>query len=162
MGISWVWAILVGLIAIAVSRLASKWQKATKPQQSGSASRATRKRVRLPMLIDAPFNQTFSVSTYDISTGGAFIGFGDLDTSMNRAAIFGTRAGIKIGDSLKIKILAGRFERIYCEGKVVRMEQSSIGDYPDGLGIEFTSISKKNSKKLKTLVQMAHRFAEAA
>lgn len=112
-----------------------------------------RKRVNIPMIIDAPYNQAFSVSTYDISLGGAYIRFDEMNTSMNLTSITGPRSGLKVGDLLNLKLHAGRFSNIYCQGRVVRLQKQAKGKYPQGIGIQFLHMKKRDLRKLKMLLK---------
>jgi len=132
------------------------------PSNSVRSSKVERKSVSLPMVIEAPYTQAFSVSTYDISIGGAFIGFDDMDRSMNKTAVFGKRSGIKVGDRIRISILVGRFQKITCEGRVARIEEQSLGKYPDGLGLQFVNLSKRSVKLLNSLIENAPSEREAS
>ena len=112
-----------------------------------------RKKLNIPMIVDTSYNQPFSVATYDISVGGAYIRLTDMQQGMNTTGLTGTRTGLKIGDLMKLKIQVTRFHRISCKGLVVRVEKEAQGAYPEGIGIQFLSMGKKDQSRLQQLLQ---------
>ena len=132
-------------------------QKGDGPTEKKGWNHPERKQVNLPMIIDAPYNQAFSVSTYDISLGGAYIRFDDVHTSMNMSGLTGPRSGLKVGDLLNLKLHAGRFSNIHCQGRVVRLQRQAKGKYPEGIGIQFLHMKKRDLRKLKMLLSTSNQ-----
>ena len=115
-------------------------------------SEHARKRIPIPLIIATPATQPFSVTAYDISLGGAFIPFEGMKNSMNITSFIGKRSGLKVGDVIDIKMYTGRFTQIHFQGRVVRLEDSSVGEYPKGVGIQFIKMSRRDQKKLEHLL----------
>jgi c-di-GMP-binding flagellar brake protein YcgR len=118
-----------------------------KPQQ-----RQPRVRLSIPLIVNSPLTQEFSVTTYDISLSGAFLPYEDLRKSMNFTSLIGKRSGIKVGDMLDIQIPVGRFAKIRCQAKVVRYNFTHPEKRQQGVGIEFINISNRQRKFLETLI----------
>lgn len=123
-----------------------------KKQVYKSMQRSERARISLPLVINTPVTQEFSVRTYDISLTGAFLPYEDLKNSMAFTSLIGKRTGIKVGDLVDIKVYTGRFSQISCQARVVRYNFSEDKLPPRGIGIEFVNLSKKNQKVLENLI----------
>ena len=85
-----------------------------------------------------------------------------MQNSMNKTALLGRRTGIKIGDSLRIRVHAGRFSSLTLEGRVVRLELEAQGAYPAGLGIQFRNLNRGRKKRLRFIVNGELNLEEAA
>ncbi|MCJ8275445.1 MAG: PilZ domain-containing protein [Bdellovibrionales bacterium] len=107
-------------------------------------------RLDLPMMIETPTTQSFSVKTYDISLSGAFIPLNDMKRGMNLTSLVGPRSGIKVGDIIDLKLQTGRFSHIQCQGKVVRL--GPAGDQSEGIGIKFIELSRRDQKRLQQIL----------
>ena len=114
--------------------------------------RGQRTRLSLPLVINTPVTQEFSVKTFDISLTGAFLPYEDLKSSMAFTSLIGKRTGIKVGDLVDIKIFIGRFSQIACQARVVRYNFSDENLPPKGIGIEFVNLNKKNQRNLQNLI----------
>ncbi len=114
--------------------------------------RSRRARMSLPLVINTPVTQEFSVRTFDISLTGAFLPYEDLKNSMAFTSLVGKRSGIKVGDLVDIKVYIGRFSQISCQARVVRYNFSDNNIPPKGIGIEFVKLSKKNQRILQNLI----------
>lgn len=125
-----------------------KNQRRQKEKRKGSP----RKRLPLPMIIDTPVTQSFSVKAYDISSSGAFIPLYEMKQSMNFSSLIGKRSGIKVGDIIGLKLQTGRFTHIQCQGRVVRYTTSDTETHPEGIGIKFLDMSRRDQKKLENLL----------
>ncbi len=115
-------------------------------------NREERKKMALPLVINTPVTQEFSIQTYDISLSGAFLSAEDLKKSMTFTSLIGRRTGIKVGDKIDIKIYLGRFRQIECQARVVRHNLDENSRPPVGIGIEFIKMSRKNQKMLSDLI----------
>jgi hypothetical protein len=118
--------------------------------------RSARTRLSLPLVINTPVTQEFSVRTFDISLTGAFLPFDDLKNSMAFTSLVGKRSGIKVGDLVDIKVYTGRFSQISCQARVIRYNFSDHSLPPKGIGIEFVNLSKKHQKILRHLIESQH------
>ena len=114
--------------------------------------RNERRRISIPIVINTPVTQEFSVNTCDISLSGAFLSYEDLKKSMVFTSLIGKRSGIKVGDLVDIKVYTGRFSQFSCQAKVVRYNFEEQAVPPKGIGIEFINLSKKNRKTLENLI----------
>ena len=112
-----------------------------------------RKKLPLPLIIATPVTQSFSVTTYDISTDGAFIPLNEMRNSMNFTSLIGKRSGLKVGDIIDVTLHTGRFSQIHCQGRVVRKEIEQLGQYPEGFGIQFLKLSRRDQKRLELILQ---------
>ena len=121
-----------------------------KERRSGSP----RKRLHIPMTIETPVTQSFSVKTYDISLTGAFIPLFEMKKSMNFTSLIGKRSGIKVGDLITLKLQVSRFSQIHCQGRVIRFANSS--EQLEGIGIQFVDMAKRDQKKLEDLLYDQH------
>ncbi|MCB0379285.1 MAG: PilZ domain-containing protein [Bdellovibrionales bacterium] len=119
-------------------------------------SQGDRHRLPIPLVIETPVTQSFSVTIYDISLGGAFIPLEEMQKSMNFTSLIGKRSGIKVGDLIDLKLQTGRFSQIHCQGKVVRYQEEDLGKYPKGIGIEFINVSKRDQRRLADLLDLHH------
>lgn len=115
--------------------------------------RSERTRLALPLVINTPVTQEFSVKTYDISLTGAFLPYEDLKNSMAFTSLIGKRSGIKVGDLVDIKVYIGRFSQLHCQARVVRYNFSDSNLPPKGIGIEFVNLNKKKRKILQNLIE---------
>ncbi len=115
--------------------------------------RSKRAKLSLPLVINTPVTQEFSVRTFDISLTGAFLPYEDLKNSMAFTSLIGKRSGIKVGDLVDIKVYTGRFSQISCQARVVRYNFSDNHLPPKGIGIEFVNLSKRNRRQLQSLIE---------
>ena len=132
-----------------------KNQRLIKEKRKGSP----RKRLSVPMIIDTPITQSFSVKSYDISTSGAFIPLFEMKESMNFSSLIGKRSGIKVGDIVGLKLQTGRFSYIHCQGRVVRFNLTQTDSHPEVIGIKFLDMSRRDQKKLESLLA-DNKFSE--
>ncbi len=117
-----------------------------------NTQRSERYRMSLPLVINTPVTQEFSVRTFDVSLTGAFLPYDDLKNSMAFTSLVGKRSGIKVGDLVDIKVYIGRFSQFNCQARVIRYNFSDNNLPPKGIGIEFVNLSKKNKKLLQNLI----------
>ncbi len=129
------------------------WQEKRKVRSFAQKQRGERARMALPLLINTPVTQEFTVKTYDISMTGAFLPYEDLKSSVTFTSLIGKRSGIKVGDLLDIKVYTGRFSQFSCQARVVRYNFSDDTPPPKGIGIEFVNISKKSKRTLQTIIE---------
>ncbi len=144
----WPEMILLGLVVLGLSR----HQRNSKKRKNLLKNREERKKMSLPLLINTPVTQEFSINTYDISLSGAFLSAEDLKQSMTFTSLIGKRTGIKVGDKIDIKIYLGRFRQIECQARVVRHNLEQGTHPPHGIGIEFIKMSGKNKRLLSELI----------
>ncbi len=71
---------------------------------------------------------------------------------MNFSSLIGKRSGIKVGDIVGLKLQTGRFSHIHCQGRVVRFNLSQTESHPEGIGIKFLDMSRRDQKKLESLL----------
>lgn len=114
--------------------------------------RSERKKIPVPMIINTPITQEFSIKAYDISMSGAFLSSEDLKHSMAFTSLVGKRTGIRVGDKIDIRIYLGRFRQIECQARVVRYNLEVNERPPHGIGIEFIGMSRKHQKMLAELI----------
>ena len=133
----------------------SRWSRSKRKRKYDHKyeQRDTRTKLSLPLIINTPVTQEFSVRTFDISMSGAFLPYEDLKTSMSFTSLIGKRSGIKIGDLIDIKILTGRFSRLHCQARVIRYNFLENSGIPMGIGIEFMNLSQRKKKVLKHLIE---------
>ena len=128
------------------------WAQKRKQRTFSQKQRHERKRLAIPMVINTPVTQEFSVKTCDISLSGAFLGYEDLQKSMSFTSLVGKRSGIRVGDLVDIRVYTGRFSQFHCQAKVVRYNFNDQEMPPKGIAIEFVKMSKKNRKILESIL----------
>lgn len=137
------------------------WTQHRRSRVYSQVQRDKRKNISIPIVINTPVTQEFSVNTCDISLSGAFLSYEDLQKSMVFTSLIGKRSGIKVGDLVDIKVFTGRFSQFSCQARVVRYNFDDQAVPPKGIGIEFINLSKKNRKALEHLIH-AQDFSESA
>ena len=128
------------------------WTQSRKKRVYKQKQRGQRTKLALPLVINTPVTQEFSVNTFDISLTGAFLAYEDLKHSMTFTSLIGKRSGIKVGDLVDIKVYTGRFSQFNCQAKVVRYNFSDELPPPKGIGIEFVNLNKRKKKLLESLI----------
>jgi|GEM_PF-2921877 len=142
------WVFIAGAIAL----FFGIYYRSRKKLSSLNRRTPERRKICLPMIIEAPYDFPFSVLSYDLSVGGCFLSLNDMNQSMVKPALLGKRAGLKIGQTLKIHLQTGRFSSLNLDAEVIRYELEPQGQYPAGIGIRFKSVSKKNLRKLNYII----------
>ena len=137
-------AILV-LIGFGISQMSMpfQWNGANAGHQ-----RHARKSLAVPMSIKTPVTQEFVIRTTNISVSGAFISYGDLQSSMTFVSLVGRRNGIRVGDLVDVIIYTSRFQPIKCQARVVRYNFDKKALPPMGIGIEFIRLSSRHQRAL--------------
>lgn len=152
------WELFPGAIMLLFvgAGIAHLYAQNKKTRRYNQRQRGERVRLSLPLLINTPVTQEFSVNTYDISLTGAFLPYDDLRKSMAFTSLVGKRTGIKVGDLVDIKVYTGRFSQFSCQARVIRYNFSDDNLPPKGIGIEFVNLSKKNKKILENIILQDH------
>ncbi len=129
------------------------WSSKRKKRNYSQLQRDKRCKLSIPLVINTPVTQEFSVKTFNISLSGAFLGYEDLKNSMSFTSLIGKRNGIKAGDLIDIRVYTGRFSQFSCQARVVRYNLEPGTLPPPGIAIEFVNMTHKNKKILKNLIE---------
>lgn len=144
--------ILLAFLGVGIHQAWESYKLRRKMGFRGGQQRNTRRKVSLPLIINTPVTQEFSVKTFDVSVSGAFLSYEDLKTSMTFTSLIGKRSGIKVGDLVDIKILTGRFSSLSCQARVIRYNFEKDSMPPQGIGIEFVNLTPRKRRVLESLI----------
>lgn len=104
----------------------------------------TRYKQNLPVWIESSGQRKVLTTTYDISKTGTFL------STMNQYTT-SLMNDLHIGEHINLYIGTDKGDLKF-QGKVVRKEFQSKGDYPEGLGIQFSNLNMLHSFHLKGLL----------
>lgn len=93
-----------------------------------------RYRMAVPVVIGCSRRSPVRAETFDLSETGVFIPFKETH--------------LRPGDQLSLRLTFGTFSQMRCEGKVVRRTESR-GNYPAGVGVEFTDVGWRLKRQLR-------------
>ena len=106
---------------------------------------APRRKVEIPMMV-CPWldKQVFSTATFDISESGAFL-------KLNVHGESKIPDNLRPNDFVEIRFNIAGYYQIRCSAKVVRLEKGK-GNYPPGMGIQFSEMNTQDQKLLRRFV----------
>jgi hypothetical protein len=140
------------MIFFILSGLTHYWVMNRRRRAYPQLQRNKRCKLSVPLVINTPITQEFSVRTFDISLSGAFLSYDDLKHSMSFTSLVGRRNGIKVGDLVDVSVFTGRFSQFTCQARVIRYNLEPGTMPPPGIAIEFVNMSKKNRRVLQNLI----------
>lgn len=103
---------------------------------------AKRKRVEVPTFVSPWVEGSFSTTTFDLSSTGAF-----LKRKVNLGGEDRLPLTIKANDFIELRISIDGIRHIRCTAQVVRVAEPN-GQYPGGIGIQFTKMSYQDQQYL--------------
>jgi hypothetical protein len=106
--------------------------------------RAERHRRNVPVVITGALRGRSPVrtETFDLSDSGLFL---PLEGSH-----------FEVDDRISVRMTFGTFSQIRCEGRVVRRAEGPRGEYPSGIGVQFTDMDWRQRRELRRQLESGH------